>query len=41
MFLICFFTMFSMFLVTNISILFEILAGRNQFLTCFERKLVF
>ena len=41
MFLICFLTMFSMFLVTNISILFGFLAGQNQFLTCFERKLVF
>ncbi len=41
MFLICFFTMFSMFLVTNISILFGFLAGRNQFLIYYEHKLVF
>jgi len=34
-------SMFSMFHVTNISILFGFLAGQNQFLTCFERKLVF
>ena len=34
-------SMFSMFLVTNISILFGFLAGRNQFLIYYEHKLVF